>query len=60
MGAQLMSFYEKANAMGAVKAQMRLAMKSGIPSSKASVVPDTPENIQKMAEALKSIEAEFK
>ena len=60
MGAQLLSFYEKANALGAIKAQMRLAMKSGIPSSKASTEPDSPENIQRMAQALKTIEVEFK
>ncbi|MBU2550607.1 MAG: hypothetical protein KKB20_19520 [Proteobacteria bacterium] len=38
-----------------MKAQMRLAMKTGLSSDKASGTPDSPELIQKFEAALKEI-----
>lgn len=59
MGAQLLTFYDKAKTTGGLKAQMRLAMLSGIPGSKAENAPDSPENLSKMQEAMKKVQAEF-
>ena len=59
MGAQLLTFYDKAKAAGGLKAQMRLAMLSGISGPKAESTPDSPENVAKMQEAIKKVQAEF-
>lgn len=59
MGAQLLACYEKAKEIGAMKAQMRLAMKTGLSSVKAESEPDSPELIAKMTAALNEIQAEF-
>jgi hypothetical protein len=59
MGAQLMSFYDKAKQLGSLKAQMRLAMLTGMPGPKAQSEPDSPENLAKMKEAFTKVQAEF-
>ena len=59
MGVQLLALYDKAKEIGSVKAQMRLAMKSGVSSVKAESEPDSPELIAKMTAALQEIQAEF-
>lgn len=60
MAQKLADFYEKAKAKGGIKATMRLAMLTSIPSNKASTEPDSPENIQKFESAMTEIEKEFK
>jgi len=58
MGQQLQNYYEQAEAMGGAKARMRLAMKTGIPSSKAGSEPDSPDAIARFKAALAEIEKE--
>lgn len=60
MGAKLSAFYDKAKAMGGLKAQMRMAILTRISSTKAKEADDSPENIKKFEEALKELEKEFK
>ncbi|WP_444994631.1 hypothetical protein [Aliikangiella sp. IMCC44359] len=59
MGLKLSSFYDQAESIGGLKARMRLAMISGIPSSKAESEPDSPDNISKLQKALDEIQKEF-
>lgn len=60
MGAKLLEFYDKAKAIGGMKATMRLAVITKLPSSKAGSEEDSPENIKKFEESFKEIEKEFK
>jgi tellurite resistance protein len=60
MAQKLMAFYEQAKAKGSIKAQMRLAMLTGLPSTKAVNEPDSPELIAKFEAAMREIEKEFK
>jgi hypothetical protein len=60
MGVKLSAFYEKAKEMGSIKAQMRMAVLTRMPSSKAKDADDSPENIRKFEDALKELEKEFK
>lgn len=60
MGKKLVSYYEKANSMGGLKARMRLAMLTGIPSAIVEEEPDSPDNIQKFEKALNELKKEFK
>ncbi len=55
MGAKLLKAFDIAKDEGGVQVQMRLAMKSGMSSTKAGGEPDSPENIQKMEAALKEV-----
>ena len=55
MGAKLQKAFDLAKEAGGLQAQMRLAMKSGMSSDKASGEADSPENIQKMEAALKDV-----
>ena len=55
MGQQLMKMYDLAKQAGGMQAQMRLAMKTGLPSAKAAEAPDSPENVKKFSDALKEI-----
>jgi len=55
MGTRLLKAFEIAKDDGGVKLQMRLAMKSGMSSSKAGSEPDSPENIEKVEAALKEV-----
>jgi hypothetical protein len=55
MGAKLIKAFESAKQEGGMQAQMRLAMKSGMSSIKASDAPDSPENIQKMEAAYEEV-----
>ncbi|MCX7909472.1 MAG: hypothetical protein N2560_08160 [Ignavibacteria bacterium] len=59
MAEKLLEFYEKAYKLGGLKAQMRLALLTLIPSPKAKTEPDSPENIKKFENAMKEIEKEF-
>jgi hypothetical protein len=53
MGAQLVKLYAFTQQAGGLQAAMRVAMKTGIPSSKAESAPDSPENIAKFKAAIK-------
>ena len=60
MGAKLVDIYTKAEGLGSLKAKMRLAMLTGIPSAKASEAEDSAENIAKFETAMRELETEFK
>lgn len=60
MAAKLVEFYAKAEQMGQIKAKMRLAMMTGVSSSKAGSESDSPELISKFETAIKELEKEFK
>ena len=59
MAQQLVAYYDKAKQVGGLKAQMRLAMISKLPSSKAANEPDSPENIKIFEQAMTEIRKEF-
>lgn len=50
-----MEIYEKARNEGGIKASMRMAMMTGLPSDKALEEKDTPEMIQKFNDAFDEI-----
>ena len=60
MGAQLLDFYNQAQALGGLKAKMRLAILTLVPSTNAESTPDSPENIQKFKNAMIELQKEFK
>ena len=60
MGAKLEEYFKKAEAMGALKAKMRLAMMTGISSVAAKTAEESPENIKKFDDAMVEISKEFK
>ncbi len=55
MGQKLSKFFDLAKTEGGLQMQMRLAMKTGLPSTKAEAEPDLPENIAKFAAAFKEV-----
>ncbi len=59
MAEKLAQFYEEAKKLGGLKAQMRLAVKTGVTSTKAPQVPDAPETIAKFESAMNEIRKEF-
>ncbi len=59
MGAALTKFYEEAKAVGGLKAQMRLAIKSGLPSNKAAEQQDDPNVVAKLKAAWDEVKREF-
>lgn len=59
MGTQLVSYYEKAKAVGGFKAQMRMSLITKITIKEAASEPDSPENLGLFTQALKEIEKEF-
>lgn len=58
MGAKLIELYEQAKQIGGLKAQMRMAMITKIPSSKAADEPDSPDNIKLFENAIVEIKKE--
>ncbi len=58
MGAKLTQCYEQVKAAGGLKAQMRLAVLTSVPSAKASELPDSFENVKKFQEAMDQIKKE--
>ncbi len=52
MGKKLLSYYSEAKRMGGLKAQMRLAVITRIPGTKAAAAPDSPQNIAKFEQAM--------
>ena len=59
MAEKLVKYYDEANAMGGLKAKMRLAVLTNIPSMKAQSEPDSPENIQKFQKAMQELKKEL-
>jgi hypothetical protein len=59
MGQKLLQMYEKAKQLGGIKGQMRLAVLTKTPSSKAEGEPDSSENIAKFEEAMRELAKEF-
>ncbi len=59
MADKLLQYYADAKKIGGLKAQMRLAIITKIPSSKASSEPDTPDNINAFEAGLREIKKEF-
>jgi len=59
MADKLLKYYEEASKIGGLKARMRLAVLTNIPSSKAPNEPDSPENIQKFETAMRELKKEF-
>lgn len=55
MGDRLSKYYAFAQQKGGMTLQMRLAMKTGVPSSTAKTAPDSPENLQRFQAALKEL-----
>ena len=53
MGQQLQKLYEFAKTAGGLPVQMRVAMKTGVPSAKAAETPDTPDLIAKAKAVIK-------
>ena len=59
MGDRLMKYYEDAKKLGGMKAQMRLAVLTGVPSTKAGGEPDSSENVQKFEKGMQELKKEF-
>lgn len=59
MANKLIAYYEEAQNLGGLKAKMRLAVLTLIPSSKAQNNPDSFENIQKFEKAMQELKKEF-
>ena len=59
MGSKLLEYYNEAYRIGSFDAKLRLAMLSLIPSAKATTVPDSPENIKKMEDAIAQVRKEY-
>ena len=58
MAEKMVAFYEEAKRIGNLKAMMRMALLTKIPSSRAESEPDTPENIALFEKALAEIKKE--
>ncbi len=59
MGARLTGFYAEAKQLGGLKATMRLAVATGVPSTKAGSEADSPELVKKFETALAAIKKEL-
>ena len=55
MGKKLLDIYEAIKKDSGALAQMRLAMKTGLPCQLAKDAPDSPENLRKFADAYKEL-----
>jgi hypothetical protein len=55
MGALLMSIYDEIAKEGQITAKTNLAQITKIPSIKAALAPDSPENLKSFKEAFKKI-----
>jgi len=58
MGAKLTQYYDEAKKIGGIKAQMRMAVLTKMPSSQAAGEPDSQENIKLFENALNEIKKE--
>ena len=54
------SYYKQAKKLGGLKAQMRMAILTMMPSAKAADAPDSPDNVAKFERAMAEVRKEFK
>lgn len=59
MAEKLLKYYDDAKKLGGLKAQMRLALITKVPSAKAVSAPDSSDNIQSFEKAMMEIKKEF-
>lgn len=59
MGQKLIDFYLRAQDLGGIEAKIKVAMLTKIPSTRAALEPDSPQNIKKFEDALASIWREY-
>ncbi len=59
MAEKLLTYYDEAYKLGGLKARMRLAIKTKVPTPKAKEAPDTDENIAIFEKAFAEIKKEF-
>ncbi len=59
MGEKLKKFYEFVKKEGGLKATMRVAMKTSVPTSQAASVPDSLDIINKFREAIKEVVGKY-
>lgn len=55
MGDKLMRLYQFMKEQKGLDGQIKLAMETKIPSIKAGIAPDSPENIKLLREAIKKL-----
>ncbi len=55
MGMKLMQYYKLVGDQAGVQGRTRLAMATKIPSTRAALEPDSPENLEKFAKAFKDV-----
>ena len=55
MGAALVDYYTRAKAAGGLQAQIKLAIITKLPSSKAAAAEDSPENLRLFRQAMTEI-----
>lgn len=55
MGKQLMKLYDLAKEEGGIQTQMRLALRSGVPPTRAAEIEDTQELIERFKKLLSEI-----
>lgn len=60
MGKKLLNYYSEAKKMGGIKAQMRLAIITKIPGTRAGKLPDSDENIAAFENAMTEIKKTIK
>ena len=59
MGDKLAKYYDEANAIGGLKAQMRLALLTKMSVKKAESEPDSSDNIDVFEKAMQELKKEF-
>lgn len=59
MGKQLVEMYDEAKKIGGLSAQIKLAILTRMPSTKALEAPDNEDNITSFRKALAAIRKEF-
>lgn len=59
MAIKLLNYFDEAKKIGGIKAQLRLAVRTKIPSPRARELPDSDENIRLFEEAMMEIKKEF-
>jgi hypothetical protein len=59
VGATLVKYYDFVKQEGGVAAQMRVAMKTLVPSSKAAATPETPDLLKKFQECIKEVVGKY-
>jgi hypothetical protein len=55
----LSEYYIKAEKLGGIKAKMRLAMLTKVPSNNAASLPDSSDNVKIFENAMNEIRKEF-